>query len=366
MASGRPPLTTDERAALTSLAELERVTGGQPLRLTNRSVRQVEIPALVFDRIELRDVDFETVRIREARFQEARLDNVSFSACELLGVLFEGGTLSACRFAESHLDKTRFLSCTGAEWQSEVCRFDELGIERSTIEGWTDFHGAFEDAAVVHSQISSLDWKVTRFTRPRWEGLTIAGGKLESVLFENGTGSGVVVRDVSLDGLEVLLGDYAGLTFEAVTGRTLRLTDVQCRGLGLVGCSELSGISAAGLTCAGLIIDRCQPLALLTIGHSEIEALSIADSQIEGIILRGSRIFGESTVTGSELDGFDFATSTLDGATFKDTSIRTLLRMVEAQVRGLKLEGIRYSPDLEVESTGATFSDGDMFPLTGR
>ena len=366
MASNRPPLTPLERDALTdrtALADWTREQG--PLLLENRSVEAIQIGDQVFDGVILRDVDFTDTAFNGTQFRNARLENVTMDEVTMTAVVFETCALVNAAWEATQLTQSRLAHCTIQVWSADACTWEETAVEDSRLDGFTDTRGLFRDTTFARVQMTSPCLQRSVFSRTRIDQLTIAGGKLQSVTMSDGSARGMLVRDAEVDGLEILLGEYQGLTFQGIRGGSLRIVSASCRGLGLIGCGELVGVTFSGADITGLVIDGCHALALLNIAGGELQSPLIVKSQIAGGSVRGCRIPSGGMADDSVFDGLDLEGSQFDGFAFHRSTFATVLRIAAASFRGLVLDGVTYASPLEIEADGVTYQGGQQFPSTG-
>jgi uncharacterized protein YjbI with pentapeptide repeats len=313
----------------------------------------------------LRDVDFTDTVFDGTLFRDARFENVTMDEVTMTGVVFETCALVNNAWEATRLAQSRLAQCTIQVWSADACTWTETAVEDSRIDGFTDMRGLFQDTTFARVQMTSPSLQRSVFSRPKLDQLTIAGGKLQSVTVSDGAARGVLVRDAEVDGLEILLGDYQGLTFQGIRGGGLRIVSATCRGLGLIGCGELVGVTFSGAELTGLVIDGCHALALLNIAGSELQSPLIAKSQIAGGSLRGCRVPSGGTADNSVFDGLDLEGSQFDGFVFHQSTFATVLRIAAASFRGLVLDGVTYASPLEIEADGVSYQGGQQFPPTG-
>jgi uncharacterized protein YjbI with pentapeptide repeats len=231
-------------------------------------------------------------------------------------------------------------------------------------------------------QIDELSWVRNTFTTPTWSGVamraahwrdctlrracfervTLEGGELSRVSVVDAIGSGLEFRGTVILGLEITLGSLDELRLEAVSGGGIHVADAACKVVRLGRCENLSGVTVSGGECGLLFVDQCKELSLLTLGHSQVAGLSLLESAVAGLTIRSTRLSGQCTVRDCVLDGVDFEGSDVRGLNLLDTRFETLLRVPRTRFSGLKLQGVQYSPLIEIDGDDAVYTDGDSFP----
>jgi hypothetical protein len=164
-----------------------------------------------------------------------------------------------------------------------------------------------------------------------------------------------------VDGLDFMLGNWVGVTFDQIRGRCLRMNNVTNTGLSLLACGELVGVVMAGGSVEGMAIDRCPTLGLVSFLEAHIHDLAVSDSYIDGASWQRCRICDGCIIERATIVGLNVRQSTLDGVAIRDTELAADLVLEGARIDGLVLEGVRYAQDLVVRSEGATYGTGARF-----
>ncbi len=361
MAADRPALTAEERDALASADGWRQATRDQHFCLTNRLVADLDIVGIDMENADFVDVVFRNVRFRDTRFRRTRFADVTFDWCGLTNTGFHGCEMTKWVFTDSEAKHLELRDCSVRGWSSQGCTFACCVWQDVQIHGFVDHMGLFEDATWTNVVIDQPHWRRTLLRRPRLNRVTLVQGSLIGVSMVNGEAQGLALREIDLDGLEIMLGSYQGLAFEQMTGVGLRLAELQCQGIGLVGSGRLTGVSATGIDCTGMVVHGNLDLSLFGIGYSNIRDLLIAESRICGLAIRDTRVSGESLVQSSWLDGVDFESSQVDGLAVENATMTTVLRVPGAHFRRLRLAAVTYQAPFEIEGHSVTYQEGDAF-----
>src|SRR5207247_8347141 len=126
----------------------------------------------------------------------------------------------------------------------------------------------------------------TQLKQPTLERVTIVGGSVTGVQLVEGTATDLAWRELDVDGLELVLGTYQGLTFDGLKGGGLRIAETRSRDIDLHACHELTGITVTGGDTRGLSIRACPSLSLLALGYVEVHGLLLLDSRVYGGTVR--------------------------------------------------------------------------------
>lgn len=318
---------------------------------------------MVFAAVSWIGVDFRMAKLSATRFAGAELREVTFTYCNFNDVAFEHSRLDQCAFDFTELNHVRISDSNAAKLALSACTCKDVVFERSEFESATDRASTFARARWSEVRWKAPEWRATRFDKVQIDDATIAGGTLAGVTFTDAQGRGLLVQGTLVDGLDFVLGTWTALTFDGIRGRTLRITEVGVTGLSLLACGELVGVAIAGGNVAGMAIDRCPTLGLVSFGQVSIGNLMVTDSFIDGAFWQGCTIADNSSIERSCLAGLDLFRSSVDGLVIRDTQLTTVLRLQEAQVQGLVLERVSYAPNLVVRADGLSYGPGDRFPI---
>ena len=353
---GRPKITADEERLLV---------GGAPgLRLEDRAVEGLVISSCTFADARLRDVVFRDCRFTQVVFDDARFENVRFETCELLQVDFRRSIWSSSSAYGMVTTGARFSACRLVASELATCTFKDATLEASELDALRITDGLFVEVQITGTKLIGCDLVQTRFDRPIITGVTISGGSLSGVLLSAGVTRGLHVLAASVDVMNIVLGDHAGLTFEGISGQSIRLTDAQVRGLSFLDGQALADVSVSGGTVDGMAVMRWQALSMFMIGHARVNNLIIDAAAITGLYLRKATLVGSAWST-AVLTGVDLEQSSIDGMALAGVRFATLLRVPQARINGLSLQGVAYENGLEVHDDGVAYGPGDRFPQGG-
>ena len=358
----RPPLTDEEQRLLTDPDYLAESSKKGPIVFQDRSVQDLDIQDQRFLAVRFAGVDFQNTRLSATAFEQAELHEVTFTACTFDDVGFERSRLERCGFDFCQMGRVRIVDATAADLTLQGCTWKDSVFERAEFQSLIDRGGSFLRSQFRNVRLVTPELRGTRFDHAQIEDVTVAGGTLGGVTFTAAQGRGMLVQSALVDGLDFVLGTWVALTFDQIHGRTLRLTAVSTAGLSLLGCGELVGVAVAGGELAGLAIDRCPTLGLVSFGQAKIGNLMVSDSFIDGAFWQGCTIADMSSIERSCLAGLDLGRSSVDGLAIRDTQLTTALGLQGAQVQGLVLERVSYAPDLVVRADGLSYGPGARFP----
>jgi uncharacterized protein YjbI with pentapeptide repeats len=358
----RPLLTNDERRLLTDSVAFAEAAAKGPVILNDRTVEGVEIRDMVFSAIRWTGVDFRRTTFSAISFASAELREVTFTNCNLDNVTVENSRLDQCTFDFAEIKRMRISDSTTAKLALSACTCKDMVFERSEFESAVDRASTFTRARFSDMRWKTPEWRGTHFDKVHVENATIAGGMLAGVTFTDALGRSLLVQGTLVDGLDFVLGSWTALTFEGIRGRTLRLTEVGVTGLSLLACGELVGVAIAGGNVAGLAIDRCPTLGLVSFGQVPIQSLMVSDSFIDGAYWQGCTITDDNSIERSCLAGLTLTRSKIAQLAIRDTQFTVALRLEGAHIEGLKLERISYAPDLDLRTDGLSYGPGARFP----
>lgn len=358
----RPPLTDEERHLLTDPAALAAATAKAPVVLADRTVDNLEIRGQSFSKVKWSGVDFRNARIAATRFGQAELDQVSFDACSFEDVAFEQTRLRRCNLQSADIRRLHFSCVSASELVMSACICKQVVIQDSEFQSFEDRASVFANPELRRVRWLAPQWRGTRFEHAQVDDVSMVGGVLGGVTFTEGRGRGLLVQDALVDVLDFVLGTWVALTFGRIHGRSLRLTEVDTTALSLLDCGELVGVAIAGGKVAGLAIDRCPTLGLVSFGKVAIRGLGVSDSFIDGAYWQGCTVTDDSNIERSCLAGLTLTQSQIRALAIRDTQFTVGLRLEGAHVEGLKLERISYAPDLELRTDGLRYGPGERFP----
>ncbi len=360
--SARPPLTDEEQRLLIDPVFLAEASKKGPIVFQDRSVQGLEIRDQGFHGVRFAGVDFHNTRLSATAFARAALHEVTFTACTFDDVGFERSRLERCGFDFCQMGRVRIVDSSAAELNLQGCTWKDSLFERAEFQSLVDRGGSFLRSQFGNLRLLTPELRGTRFDHAQIEDVAVVGGTLAGVTFTAARGRGMLVQSALVDGLDFVLGTWVALTFDQIHGRALRLTEVSSTGLSLLGCGELVGVAVAGGKVAGLAIDRCPTLGLVSFGHANIDNLMVSDSFIDGAFWQGCTIADNNSIERSCLAGLDLGRSSVDGLAIRDTQLTTVLGLQEARVQGLVLERVSYAPDLVVRADGLSYGPGARFP----
>jgi uncharacterized protein YjbI with pentapeptide repeats len=358
----RPLLTDDERRLLTDSVAFTEAAAKGPVILNDRTVEGLELSAMVFSAVRWTGVDFRMTKFFAITFAAAELREVTFTQCNLDNVTVDNSRLDECTFDFAEIKRMRISDSIVTRLVLSTCTCKDTVFERSEFESTVDRSSTF-----TRGRWSEVRWKApelrgTRFEKLQVEDATIAGGTLVGVTFTDARGRSLLVQDTLIDGLDFVLGSWTGLTFDRIRGRCLRLTEVGVTGLSLLACGELVGMAIAGGSVAGLAIDRCPTLGLVSFGHVPIQGLLVSDSFIDGAYWQDCAITNDGSIERSCLAGLTLTRSQIHDFAIRDTQFTVGLRLEGAHVERLVLDRISYAPDLDLRTDGLTYGPGARFP----
>jgi uncharacterized protein YjbI with pentapeptide repeats len=358
----RPQLTDDERRLLTDPVAFAEAAAKGPVIVNDRTVEGLEIRDMVFAAVQWIGVDFRMAKLSATRFAGAELREVTFTHCNLDHVAFETSRLDQCSFDSDQLSHLRIADSHAVKLALSGCTCKDVIFERCAFESATDRGSTFTRGRWSEVQWKAPELRGTRFDKVQVEDVTIAGGTLAGVTFTDARGRGLLVQGTLVDGLDFVLGTWTALTFDGIRGRALRLTEVGATALSLLACGELVGVAIAGGSVAGLAIDRCPTLGLVSFGQVPIQSLMVSDSFIDGAYWQGCTITDSNSIERSCLAGLTLTQSKIHHLVIRDTQFTVGLRLEGAHFEGLVLERISYAPDLDLRTDGLSYGPGARFP----
>ena len=358
----RPLLTDDERRLLTDPAAFAEAASKGPVLLNDRTVEGLEIRDMVFSAVRWTGVDFRMAKFSATRFTGAELREVTFTRCNLDHVAFESSSLDQCTFDFTELGRVRISDSNAVKLVLSGCTCKDVVFERSEFESMTDQLSTFTRTRWDDVRWKAPEFRGTRFDKIQVENTLIAGGTLTGVTLTDAQGRSLILQGTLVDGLDFVLGTWTALTFDGIHGRTLRLTEVGVTGLSLLACGELVGVAIAGGSVAGLAIDRCPTLGLVSFGQVPIRGLMVSDSFIDGAYWQGCTITDDSSIERTALAGLTLTGSRVYALAIRDAQFTVGLRLEGAYFEGLVLERISYAPDLDLRTDGLSYGPGARFP----
>ncbi len=361
MAAERSELTPEEAALLTDPQALARARAQGPVRIADRNVSGIEIPAITFELVTFDNVSFSFVEFTGTRFRNSEFRSVTFDTCQFRTTTFHTCHLMELTTTSCDFEDTKLVRSNVERWSSLGCRFSDSNWQACTLAGWADQGGLLESPTWNEMSLVAPEWEGTKFSKPQLERVQFRGGKFTSVSMVESAASGLSWAGTVIEGLELLLGDFGGVSFEQVTGIGLRIVEANCRGVGLLNCPRLAGVTVTGGECHGLVIQGCPQLSMLTLGYATVHSLILEACRVSGAYFNYSHLLSEHHIIGCEIDGLDFEDSEVEHLSIQSTSISTHLRVVNARFSGLTLRDVSYK-QLEVEADGAAYQGGDMFP----
>ena len=360
--TSRPLLTDDERRLLTDSVAFSEAAAKGPVIVNDRTVEGLEIRDMVFAAVQWTGVDFRMAKFSATSFAGAHLLEVTFTQCTFADIAFEDSRLDQCTFEFTELTRVRISDSNAVKLVLSGCTCKDVVFEHSEFESTTDRASTFTRGRFSEMRWKTPEWRGTRFDKLQVEDAIIAGGTLAGVTFTDAQGRSLLVQGALVDGLDFVLGSWTALTFEGIRGRTLRLTEVGVTGLSLLACGELVGVAIAGGNVAGLAIDRCPTLGLVSFGQIPIQSLMVSDSFIDGAYWQGCTITDDNSIERSCLAGLTLTRSKIAQLAIRDTQFTVALRLEGAHIEGLKLERISYAPDLDLRTDGLSYGPGARFP----
>lgn len=359
----RPPLTDEERLWLTDKAAFAQAAARGPLVLHDRTVEDLEITDQAFAGVTWDGVDFLQTRFDRTTFVASHLRDVVFADCR-----FEDVTWSRCRFdhcelESAELEAVRMADCKAEGLAFSCCEGTNTELINDEFRAFTDHIGNYNQARWQNLRLVEPSLQGSRFTEARVEDTTIVGGTLEDVTFSDSQGRGLLLHATFVDGLDFVLGTWVAITCDGISGRSLRVTDVEATGLSLLGCDAFVGLAIAGGAVTGLAVDRCPMLGLLSLAKVDIRSMLISRSFIDGAAWHDCTIGDDSSISEAKLAGLNLGGSTLDAVALRDTELAVWLGLEGTRIQGLVLERLRYTPGLEMRADGVDYGPGARFPM---
>ena len=348
-AATRPPLTDQERRSIEA--------GAADLHLENRSITGLSIPAKVFERARLRDVDFVAVDFQGARFKGGSLENLSLTHCRLTDVTFEQLEATGLRLDECELTQVGFDRCQLRGWQVVGMQARQLGLSDCTVTDMEDDQGSYQGGAWTRVQLIGARWSRTELEGLKLENVGLDGGTLKQVKFTEPHATNWRFQSVEVDRLSVAFGEVSGLTLDGVGGRSLAFSSLRLTDMKVTRCA-LAGLTLAGVKCRGLVVEDCPQVTPLMLPDSEIVGLRVSRSKLGLLSLRGTNLTGVAVIEGCSMLGGDLEDAILDGLAIHASIIDGNLHAPRLRAKDLHLEGLRYGVNYHLSDEGATYQGG--------
>lgn len=349
------PLTPEERQALTTPGP-----GRGPLRLQDRIVEGLTVPAAALRGAVLHAVEFRRSTLEGVRLEDATLDQVTFRDCQLHGVAFRG-----CQVARTSLElcELRDVRLEGGRWDMAKwagCRGQGVVVQDCAFRGLTDDRSEWKEGALRRVRFEKPAWSGARYARTAFEDVALEGGRAGDLRLSACTTRALAFRGLRLDEVAISMGQHSDLAFQEVEG-TLGLGDAEVRGLRLAS-SALAGLSWSGLRAVGITIEGCRQVSSFHALHSRLERLRVVGSTMWALVFQDTEILGPSSIERSTVAGVELSKCRVDGLTLDDVTLEETWGVEGSRFRGLKLARVKTGQGYALEDAGAVFEGGDRLP----
>lgn len=341
----RPPLTPEERQALTDPGTLAKATAAAPFELRDRTISNLRIPNLALDHARFIGVDFLNVEFVGTRFNHAVFDSAVFKKCRLEQVAFQSSTISRWALEQSGLNQTQFDRCELRSGRAVNTEMVQVKFQDCLLEGFENLGSSFERPSFIRVRLVGPQWKSTTLRHPRLETVSFENGDLRDVALTESQCRELTLHRMNVEGLAFQFGELAGIGLEGIRGGTVGLADLSCHGLRLEA-GDLGGLSFAGVSGSNFTVERC-PVTMITMIYSEIDGLRVSHCNLADVSIRKSRVSGDSFFEGCTLVSLDLSESQLAGLALRSTTLnRRLNPRSAAHPLPLHVEAARSSPPL--------------------
>jgi uncharacterized protein YjbI with pentapeptide repeats len=303
------------------------------------------------DRLDLAGNAFSNGRFDGVTFEEHDLDRAQFIDVVFAGCRFRRRPARGLQFLRCRFEGCRFEDWTLSDAGFVDCLFTDLRAEASTLRG-----GTLRDCRL---QEATLDR--TRLARMRLDGVRLARCRLEGSVLSDCEGHHLALmdseqRDCGMDG-----GRFTGLGLFGGQASGLTLGHLDVEDLRFIECSELTDIHLNGIDCQGLRLEDCPRAFAFAAYRATIADLSVQRSLIQALELVESHLSGDNLIAGSRIIGANLSDSEIQGLTLRQCALDDFLVVNRTRFEGLRLEGVRQDPRLELRDRGVTYVDSHRF-----
>ncbi len=358
----RTELSEEKKKLLSDMEEFNRTHG-----MMGWDLKDIQFSGETLDGIKLFDSTWENVGLKNISLAGCELRNTVLKDADCTNADFSGAVMEKVRFESCDLSQTRLEGSQFSDCEFVGCSTVEAKMDSTTFRGCTfrnhrDETGFFEAARFQSARFEDCHLHNSSFHSAFFRNTLFRGGKLEECSF-----SGSQLDNVEMNSLNV---DHC--SFDDVTSRELILVECGSQGISfsnstienleLRDCGEFNYLSLSEVECRGLAISGCSLISEPMFYKSMMENMNISDSQVEYLDGAESEYMGVNKITDSRLHGFNLTEAVITGMQIRKCRIEAFLYITGATFENLKLEDIDYADDLEVRADSVTYRNSDSFP----